>query len=106
MPTGEDNDIYARIVDKLDQNGALKDAEWRTLVLLALVDLGQGMRKLKEMGVKVDNLERNSILLIARKHPKVVLPVAIFTVIITVSVVLHLGLGAWLMDLLGIPALP
>ena len=100
MPGGS---IYEDIVKTLETNGEMDDEQYRRVVLFALVDLGRGRKAIDEIKKKVEKLERNSILLIAKRYPKASITGIVFMTIITISVIIRLELWHWLFDLIGIP---
>jgi len=96
-------DIYDDIIKTLEENSELDDKTFRRLVLYALIDLGRGRRDIKEIRKKVDELKDNSLLLIAKKHPKLSVGILTFLVVFVISVIAHLDLWIWLAELIGIP---
>ena len=100
MPGGN---IYDDIVKTLEINGEMEDEQYRRLVLFALVDLGRSRKTLNEIKKKVERLERNSILLIAKKHPKASIGILTFMAAFTVATIAHMELWHWLFELIGVP---
>ena len=100
MPGGS---IYEDIVKTLETNGEMEDEQYRRLVLFALVDLGRSRKTIDEIKKKVEKLERNSILLIAKRYPKASIAILSFSTVLMVVVIAQLGLWHWLFDLIGIP---
>ena len=96
-------DIYDDIIKTLEENGELDDKTFRRLVLYALIDLGRGRKDIKEIKKKVEDLKENSLLLIAKKHPKASIGVITFLAIFVISVIARLELWPWLAELIGIP---
>ena len=96
-------DIYDDIIKTLEDDGELDDKTFRRLVLFALVDLGRGRKDIKVIKEKVEELEENSLYLIAKKHPKISLGLLGFLVVFVISVIAHLELWGWLAELAGIP---
>ena len=100
------DDIFERIVDALAANGAVKEAEYRRMVLFALVALGKCAPMIRDVQKEVEELKRNSILLMVKKYPKTFGLIAILFGVLTVATILHLGLDGWFFELFNIPALP
>jgi uncharacterized membrane protein YukC len=100
------DDIFEHIVDAMAQNGAVKEAEYRRMVLLALVALGNCAPLIRNVQKEVEELKRNSIMLLAKRHSKIAWTIAIGFTVLTVATILHLGLDSWLFELFNIPALP
>lgn len=107
MPGG---DIYDNIVEALEANGNLDQRTYRRLMLLALVDLGRTQQACKlglaEMNVKVKLIEENSIMLWARRNPKISVPAIVIFIVLTIYIVAHLGLFNWILEYLGLPPIP
>lgn len=101
MPGG--GSIYKEIVDALRVNGEMDDATFRRLVMFALVDLGECSQDLPKIKKKVDRLERNSILIIAKKYPKSAVILTTIHVMLLIYMLIHLELLHWIGDLIGIP---
>lgn len=102
-PMSGGSDIYDDIIKTLKQNGeAIDDDQFRRLALFAFVDLGIGRKKLDAIEKKVDILERNSIVLIAKKYPKSTGAILLFAVAFVISVISHLELWRSLFGMLGI----
>ena len=97
--------IYKKILATLEHNGDIDDQEFRRMVFFALVDLGGAKEQIAEVNKKLDELERNSVLLIARKHPKISFVVAVFVIVFVVSVIARLELWPWFFELIGVPLL-
>lgn len=96
-------DIYDDIIKTLKDNGELDDKTFRRLVLFALVDLGRGRKDILAIKKNVEELEENSLVLIAKKHPKASLGILTFLGVFWVSVIARLELWGWLAELAGIP---
>jgi hypothetical protein len=86
------NDIYNDIIETLKENGDIDDQTFRQYVLFALVDLGRGKREIDQIKKKVERLERNSIILIAKKYPKVSVTILGFFVVFVIAGELLKGL--------------
>jgi len=110
MSTGGDSDINSKILEALESNGKLDQLAYRRLVLLALYNIGGTMAACKvglgQIEKRVENLEENSIMLMARKHSKAAWIIFIGAIVLTVYALFHFGLFDWLLELLGIPPLP
>jgi len=107
-------DIYDKIIEALEKNGDLTAKEFRRMVLFALADLGKGRRdakycreQLDVVNKKMDVLEKNSLILIAKKHSKATATILIFLVLFVISVIAHLNLWTWIgiiiKELTGVP---
>jgi hypothetical protein len=96
-------DIYDDIIDTLENNGEMETIHYRRLILYALLDLGRGRKDIAEISVKVKTLERNSILLIAKKHPKISLSISGFFAVFIILVIVRLDLWTWLAAAIGFP---
>jgi hypothetical protein len=102
-PAAGGPDIYEKIIEALEKNGDLTAREFRRMVLFALVDLGKGRRdsrycreQMDEMGEKLDELEKNSLILIAKKHSKITAAVLAVLGLFFVSVISRLELWGWI----------
>lgn len=102
-PTSGGPDIYEKILEALEKNGDLTAKEFRRMVLFALADLGKGRRdskycreQINEMQVKLDDLEKNSLLMVAKKHSKITAGVIVVFGLFFVSVISHLEMWDWI----------
>lgn len=100
-------EIYDKILEALEKNGDLTAREFRRMVLFALADLGKGRRdskycreQINEMQEKLDDLEKNSILMVAKKHSKITAAIAVVFGLFFVSVISHLEMWSWIGDIL------
>lgn len=107
-------EIYDKIIEALEKNGDLSAKEFRRMVLLALADLGRGRRdarycreQLDIVNKRMDKLEANSLIILAKKHTKITAMVGGITVLFFVSVISHLELWIWFAnvfkELTGVP---
>lgn len=96
-------DIYDDIIKELHSDAELDDDTFRRYVLLVLVDLGRSRKQIAEIKKKVDLLERNSLLLQCKRHPKITIPVLTFLAVFVFTVIVHLELWAWIFNLIGVP---
>ncbi len=97
------SDIYDDIIKALRENGDMPAKDFRRYVLLVLVDLGRGRKQMTAINKKLDCLERNSLLLQAKKHLWITLPVLGFLGVFIISVIARLALWGWVFDTIGAP---
>lgn len=107
MPGG---DLYERINDLLAKmdNGEKVDTKARDKVLFFwLQQAGKDIEEIKRIvasnSERVEKLEENSFLMIAKAHPKATLAIVSFVVAITIIWIDHLKMWTWVFDLFGIP---
>lgn len=98
-----DKDIFEEILEDLDQNGRLSDKEWRRRQVVLFAELGRRTKPIAEIVKKVERLESNSVLLIARKHPKAAVTIAGFFILLTFIWIDHLKLWYWFFEVFGLP---
>jgi hypothetical protein len=96
-------DIYDDILEQLQDNGDIDSPTFRRSVLLVLVDLGRGRQQMDVIEKKIDCLERNSLMLQAKKHLWITLPVLGFLAVFIISVIARLALWGWVFDTIGAP---
>lgn len=105
MPGG--SDIINEIIGKLDKNGDLNEDERDHYIVLLLIALVRRTEPISEIKDRIEELEDNSIVLIAKKHPKISLPFLAFCGIIVASMIARLEMwgwiGAWIAKLIGLP---
>lgn len=95
--------VFDDITSKLEHNGGLTEREYRNFVVLALRDIYRGVEKINKIEARVEALEENNLILIAKKYPKLTVSLLIFFSALTTATVIHIGLGEWVLRLLGIP---
>lgn len=107
MPGG---DLYEDINDLIARlgNGESVDTKARDkVVLFALQQMGRDIAIIKELTKRLDErvekLENESIVAIAKAHPKATLAIVSFVVAITLIWIDHLKMWMWFFDLFGIP---
>ena len=96
-------DIYDDILETLKKNGDIDVKHYRRLVLYTLVDLGRERKDIAEMSKKISNLERNCIVLIAKKHPKVTTTILGIFSLFVIAVIIRMDLWIWIADKIGLP---
>lgn len=101
------SDIRDKIIETLEANGDLKTSEFRRLVLFALVDLSRGAEdahvcreEIKKANERIDQLEQNNIVLLAKKHPKWSMIIGGFAMLFVASVIGHLELWVWIVEII------
>ena len=106
IPIMSEETVYDRIREYVDSNGTMSDKEYRTLMSLAIADLGDRVMALKDVPKRVECLESHSILLLAVKHKKTTTIITIIAVVFTLATMSHIGLLNWLFAYLDIPPFP
>ena len=94
--------LYDDILRGLEENGKMQTVERDRLIMMALVDIGRNMAQLKTLEKRVENLEESSLIMLAKKYPKVTGAVFLFVAGLMISIIDHLELVPWLLRLVGI----
>lgn len=105
MPGG--GDIINEIIGKLDKNGDLNKDERDHYIVLLLIALVRRTEPIAEIKDQIEELQDNSLVLVAKKHPKISVPFLVFSTAVLTSVIAHLEMWgwirAWITELIGFP---